>query len=43
MAIMQLPAKATAFFLSITNDKYAMLLMINILLLLLGTSWTWRR
>jgi tripartite ATP-independent transporter DctM subunit len=37
MAIMQLPAKATAFFLSITNDKYAMLLFINILLLLLGT------
>jgi hypothetical protein len=37
MAIMQLPAKATAFFLSITNDKYAMLLLINILLLLLGT------
>ena len=37
MAIMQLPAKATALFLSITNDKYAMLLMINILLLLLGT------
>ncbi len=37
MAIMQLPAKATALFLSITNDKYAMLLLINILLLLLGT------
>jgi tripartite ATP-independent transporter DctM subunit len=37
MAIMQLPAKATALFLSITNDKYAMLMMINILLLLLGT------
>jgi tripartite ATP-independent transporter DctM subunit len=37
MAIMQLPAKATTFFLSITNDKYMMLLLINILLLLLGT------
>jgi tripartite ATP-independent transporter DctM subunit len=37
MAIMQLPAKATAFFLSITTDKYMMLLLINILLLLLGT------
>jgi tripartite ATP-independent transporter DctM subunit len=37
MAIMQLPAKATTLFLSITNDKYAMLMLINILLLLLGT------
>jgi len=37
MAIMQLPAKATQLFLSITNDKYAMLLLVNILLLLLGT------
>ena len=37
MAIMQLPAKAAALFLSITNDKYMMLLLINILLLLLGT------
>jgi tripartite ATP-independent transporter DctM subunit len=37
MAIMQLPAKATHFFLSITNDKYVMLFLINILLLLLGT------
>jgi tripartite ATP-independent transporter DctM subunit len=37
MAIMQLPAKATQLFLSITNDKYMMLLLINVLLLLLGT------
>src|ERR1041385_7177789 len=37
MAIMQLPAKATAFFLAITQNKYMMLLLINILLLLLGT------
>ena len=37
MAIMQLPAKATQLFLAITNDKYAMLLLINVLLLLLGT------
>ena len=37
MAIMQLPAKATMFFLSVTNDKYIMLMLINILLLLLGT------
>jgi tripartite ATP-independent transporter DctM subunit len=37
MALMQLPAKATALFLSMTNDKYVMLLLINILLLALGT------
>ncbi|HTP94264.1 MAG TPA: TRAP transporter large permease [Burkholderiales bacterium] len=37
MAIMQLPAKATMFFLSVTNDKYLMLMLINVLLLLLGT------
>jgi tripartite ATP-independent transporter DctM subunit len=37
MAIMQLPAHATNFFLSITDNKYVMLLLINILLLLLGT------
>jgi tripartite ATP-independent transporter DctM subunit len=37
MAIMQLPAKATALFLSITDNKYVMLMLINVLLLLLGT------
>jgi tripartite ATP-independent transporter DctM subunit len=37
MAIMQLPAKATQFFLAVTADKYVMLLLINVLLLLLGT------
>jgi len=37
MALMQLPAKATQFFLSLTNDKYAMLLLVNVLLLVLGT------
>ena len=37
MAIMQLPAKATALFLSLTDNKYVMLMLINILLLLLGT------
>jgi tripartite ATP-independent transporter DctM subunit len=37
MAIMQLPAKATEFFLTITDNKYVMLMMVNILLLLLGT------
>ena len=37
MAIMQIPAKATAFFLTITEDKYVLLFLVNILLLLLGT------
>lgn len=37
MALMQIPAKATALFLELTSNKYVMLLLINILLLLLGT------
>jgi tripartite ATP-independent transporter DctM subunit len=37
MAIMQIPAKVTAFFLTIANDKYTFLLLINLLLLVLGT------
>ncbi len=37
MAIMQIPAKVTAFFLTLTENKYVLLLLINILLLLLGT------
>jgi len=37
MAIMQLPAKATQLFLAMTDNKYVMLMLINILLLLLGT------
>jgi tripartite ATP-independent transporter DctM subunit len=37
MAIMQIPAKVTAFFLTIANDKYTFLLLVNILLLVLGT------
>src|SRR4030095_17026182 len=37
MAIMQIPAKATEFFIAISSDKYTFLLWINILLLLLGT------
>ena len=37
MAIMQIPAKATAFFLTVTEDKYVLLFLINLLLLLLGT------
>ena len=37
MAIMQIPAKVTAFFLSISENKYVFLFLVNILLLLLGT------
>ncbi len=37
MAIMQIPAKVTAFFLTISDNKYVFLLLVNILLLLLGT------
>jgi tripartite ATP-independent transporter DctM subunit len=37
MAIMQVPAKASQFFLSIADDKYTLLALINILLLVLGT------
>jgi tripartite ATP-independent transporter DctM subunit len=37
MALMQVPTKATEFFISISENKYVFLLWINILLLLLGT------
>ena len=37
MAIMQIPAKVTQFFLSISENKYVFLFLVNILLLLLGT------
>jgi tripartite ATP-independent transporter DctM subunit len=37
MAIMQIPAKATDFFVAISSDKYTFLLYVNVLLLLLGT------
>ena len=37
MAIMQIPAKVTQFFLGISENKYAFLMLVNILLLLLGT------
>jgi tripartite ATP-independent transporter DctM subunit len=37
MAIMQVPAKITELFLTISNDKVVFLLLVNILLLLLGT------
>jgi tripartite ATP-independent transporter DctM subunit len=37
MALMQLPARATEFFLTISDNKYVILLLINLLLLALGT------
>jgi tripartite ATP-independent transporter DctM subunit len=37
MAIMQIPARATEFFLALTTNKYAMLFLVNVLLLALGT------
>jgi tripartite ATP-independent transporter DctM subunit len=37
MALMQVPAKATHFFLSISANKYVILVLINIMLLILGT------
>jgi tripartite ATP-independent transporter DctM subunit len=37
MAIMQIPAMATKFFLEVSNNKYVILFMINVLLLVLGT------
>jgi tripartite ATP-independent transporter DctM subunit len=37
MAILQVPKAAADFFLSIANDRYALLLLINVLLLVLGT------
>jgi tripartite ATP-independent transporter DctM subunit len=37
MAILQIPAKVTQLFLSISENKYVFLLLVNVLLLLLGT------
>jgi tripartite ATP-independent transporter DctM subunit len=37
MALMQVPAKMSEFVLGITQNKYVMLMMLNILLLVLGT------
>jgi tripartite ATP-independent transporter DctM subunit len=37
MALMQVPAKATQFFISVAGNKYELLLMINVLLIALGT------
>ena len=36
MALTQMPAKITAFFLTISDNKYVILFLINILLLVLG-------
>ena len=37
MALMQVPAKATQFFVTVASNKYELLMMINILLIALGT------
>src|SRR4030095_10494012 len=37
MAIMQIPAKMTQFFLAMSDNKYVFLLLVNLLLLILGT------
>ncbi len=37
MALNQMPAKITAFFLAISDNKYVILFLINMLLLILGT------
>jgi len=37
MALMQLPAKVTEFFLTISENKYVILLLVNLMLLFLGT------
>ena len=43
MALTQMPAKITAFFLSISSNKYVILLLVNVMLLVLGTpASTWR-
>ena len=36
MALMQLPAKMTAFFLTVSENKYVILMLINFMLLVLG-------
>jgi tripartite ATP-independent transporter DctM subunit len=37
MALMQLPKQVTEFFLTVSDDRFVILLLINILLLILGT------
>ncbi|MGE5166879.1 MAG: TRAP transporter large permease [Sphingobacteriales bacterium] len=36
MALMQMPAKITAFFLTLSDNKYIILMLINVMLLMLG-------
>jgi tripartite ATP-independent transporter DctM subunit len=36
MALMQMPAKITAFFLTLSHDKHVILMLINVMLLVLG-------
>jgi len=36
MALMQMPARVTAFFLTLSSDKNVILMMINVMLLVLG-------
>jgi tripartite ATP-independent transporter DctM subunit len=36
MALLQMPAKITSFFLAISSNKYVILLLINLMLLVLG-------
>ena len=36
MALMQMPAKITAFFLTLSDNKYIILMLINLMLLVLG-------
>lgn len=36
MALMQMPAKITAFFLTLSDNKYIILMLINVMLLVLG-------
>jgi TRAP-type C4-dicarboxylate transport system permease large subunit len=37
MALMQLPAKVTAFFTGLSDNKYVILMLVNAMLLVLGT------
>lgn len=37
MALMQVPQRAAAFFLAVADNKYTLLLLINVVLLILGT------
>jgi tripartite ATP-independent transporter DctM subunit len=37
MALMQLPAKVTEFFLTLSDNKYVILMLVNLMLLVLGT------